>query len=49
MASGTGPQYMYRSLYRPNQGLFCQLQRDLKLGTFVEVGLTGMLPHQFVV
>ena len=30
-------EYFYRSLYLPNQGMFCQLPKDLQLGQRLEV------------
>ena len=30
-------EYVYRSLYLPEQGMFCELPEDLQLGTLLEV------------
>lgn len=36
-AAGRAPEYVFRSLYLPEQGMFCQLPADLQLGTRLPV------------
>ena len=39
-------QHFWRSLYRPDQGMFCQAPADLQLGTLQKVGMGRRLNVQ---
>lgn len=40
---GTSQQYFWRSLYLPEQGMFCQAPANMQLGTIQQVSATLVL------